>query len=195
MSRLVLLTVYHVEFEEDDPQPDMHIRWHEVADWLYGLCNISPISRFLIEQFVKFLGGQVMAIEQVGWQYAEGTKDLCRLIEMLGKALENNQIRIHRNSSGWEARGFYTEGKRYWVGVYLAKPEILQFEFADAKPNIEAFKELGRGEFVDGKYVFRVQLDSEPIHFFARTKESQLEYLTEFVKNAYVDAGTCVEVK
>ena len=37
-----------------------------------------------------------------------------------------------------------------------------------------------------------VDLSSEEAHFFARTKESQLQYLTKFVREAYKAAKSCL---
>ena len=201
MTRLVLLSVFLVAPEENDGQTKardetpldvVYRRWHSVADWLKHSAELSETSQFLIDEFLDFLGEQIMTVEQVSWQYLEGTRALCRFTDMLGKALENAGIQIHQRSSGWDSRGLYTEGKRFWIGVYLSRPSVLQFEFVDAAPDVERFKNLGRGEILDKKCLFTSDLTSEAVHFFSRSKDSQLDFLTTFVTQAHNDARACV---
>lgn len=193
-KRLVLLTVFPIAYAEDEEQPDLHLRWYEVADWLRDRAGLSEISRFIIDEFITFLGEQIMTVEHVGWQYLKGVESLFRLTEMLGKALENAQVPILQGRAAWDYRGYWLDGKKFRVGVYMARPEIIQFEFGDVKPDVQRFTEQGQGEFADGKYAYRQDLASEAVHFFARTKESQLDYLTRFVRNSYQQGTDCLAV-
>jgi len=132
-----------------------------------------------------------MTVEQVGWQYAAGIEAMWRLTEMLGTALENAQIPIESRSGGWDFRGYWLDKKKFWAGVYFTRPNIMQLEFGD-KPNLERFQEQGHGGYHDGKYAYRMDLGSESIHFFARTKESQLECLTEFLRQKDQSGLACL---
>lgn len=191
-TRLILLTVFLVEFAEDEARPDVYVRWHQVADWLHDQEWDSEISQYLVSEFVAFLGEQIMTVEHVEWEYTEGVQALCRLTDMLGKALESAQVPIHARSGAWEYRGYYLDGKKFWAGIMYSRPNVLRFTIETKDVDLEGVKNLGRGEMQDGKLVFELDLSTEAVHFFARTKESQLEYLTEFVRSAYKDGQLCL---
>lgn len=192
-TRLGLLTVYPMGVQEDEERPDSHARWDQVADLLGKLELSQELSKYLVDEFLSFLRGQVMTVQRVSWEYMAGTKALCDLTNMIGKAVEGARIPIHQCSGAWGYRGYYLDGKKYWVGVYLETPQQIVFETVESRVDAAKVKELGRAEVrEDGKCVIRLDLDSEPVHFFARSKESQLECLTGFVGGAYRDMERCL---
>lgn len=126
-TRLVLLTVHKPTIEEEEP--DLHLYWSDVASWLISHAPQKPAIIFLVEQFLAFLKEEVMSFEPINWQYVEGTKCFLTFGNMLGKALGDASI-PSRVQQAWDSRGYYIDGKKFWVGVYLNDPETLCFEFS-----------------------------------------------------------------
>jgi hypothetical protein len=189
-KRLVLLTAIEATFEEHE-QPNLWWRWQDVDDWFRDNPVSEPAARFLVQQFCRFLRSQTMAIDKVDWPYVEGTKALFNLLNMLRSALYDLKIPITPSRS-WSTPGFYLDGTMYWVGIYPDNPAIVQFEFSDAKANDDRFRELGVGEISsDGKHVFRIDLSSEAVHFFALTKDGQFDRLRQFVATSRANAQSC----
>jgi hypothetical protein len=114
---------------------------------------------------------------------------------MLGKALELAQVPISTQRAGWDHRGYYLDGNKFWAGIIYSRPNVLRFTIEANDVDVERVKNLGREVIQDGKLVFELDLSTEAVHFFARTKESQLDYLTEFVRNAYQDGKSCLADK
>lgn len=189
-KRLVLLTAFDATFG-DHEKPDRWVRWSDVQLWFEQHSLSDSVSIWLVSQFLNFLRRQVMAIEKVEWQYIEGTKGLYNLTTMLGKALENAGIPLYRGSAAWDSRGHYTKDKQFWTGIYMGQPEILRFQFDTAKPDIDKLKENG-WEYLHNAYATSLDLSAESVHFFARSKDSQLEMLTDFVRHAFDTATKCV---
>jgi len=190
-KRLVLLTVGRAD---DVSNTDVRcLRWHEVADRLQNLPLKSPVALFLTSEFVTFLREQIMTIEHVGWQLPDGIAAMRNLIQMLGVALEAVPIPIYSRRSGWDWIGYYLGSDTgLWVGIRHGSPAVVSLAFGSATPDRKAFNALGRGEWNDGRPRFVLDLSSEAVHFFARSKESQLDLLTGFLRQAYADARSCV---
>jgi len=191
-KRLVLLTAFAANFIEEE-KPDRWVRWGEVANWINQRLPKDLVAHYLTTQFLAFLRSQVMAIEKVEWQYIEGTKALYNFTTMLGQALQNSGVPIYRVSGTWDSRGHYiASGGQFWTGINMDKPHLLRFQFETAKPDLELLKQHG-WQFQDGKYVTTLDLSSESIHFFARSQDSQLDCLTDFVRNAFQVGTRCTK--
>jgi hypothetical protein len=189
MKRLVLLTAFNATVAPDE-QPDRWLRWSDVAAWFERNPPTDPVAQWLVRQFLSFLREQIMTIEKVEWQYIEGTKALFNLTQMVEKALELAGIPQHQRSAAWNSRGVYTEDKQFWVGIYTNRPEVVRFQFDTAKPDVEKLREHG-WEYLDNAYATTIDLSAEAVHFFARTKDSQLDLLTQFVRNAFSTGNAC----
>lgn len=190
--RLVLLTVYEPTIESE--QPDLHLYWSDVAGWIRANPPKQAASVFLFQQFEQFLRDQVMSFEQISWQFTEGTKSFLTFSNMLDKAIKDAKIPQHsRVQSAWVQRGFFTEGQKFWVGIYLANPETLYFEFSSGIPDPAKLAENPQFKEVNGKHALPLELNSESAHFFSRTAENQLTYLTEWLGNAYQAGMRCLK--
>lgn len=184
---LVLLTAYRATFEPDE-KPDQERRWSDVERWFEKNPASGTVPQFLVEQFIRFLRGQVMTIEKVEWQYVEGARSLSRLTAMLAKACENLGVAVEKGSAHGH-QGWYIKGEPFWLGVYLNQPDSLVFEYT--KDDAQAKKELTdrAWQLLDNKNVADVfKLTGERNYFFAREKDSQLKAIEDFVKKAY-DVG------
>ncbi len=193
-TRLGLLTRYPEEFARDAERPDHQIRWFEVADWLENelpvLETVGEVAVDLPRQFLTFLRTRGMTLTQVGKYMPEGLRALNNLLNMLSEAAQACKISSVKKSANWEKIGLkFDHGGKYWIGVYLDDPEKLWFASKN-RIRLDAAARLEVGETVTGEYSWRrrVQLDSEDIHFFSRTKVSQMEWLQEFLRDSLAKA-------
>lgn len=189
-SRLGLLTRYPVAYKSDEARPDFEVRWFEFADWLESetadVESASEVAGFLLRQFLTFLEGRSMTIAQVGKYMPEGLHALSNLMNMLAEAATACQVPA-KKVGGWGNIGLNLDGLRFWVGVIFSEPEKLWF-VTRGRIDPEAAAKLGVGElgeenWIPGRYRWwrGVELDSEPVHFFSRSKVSQMQWLEGFL--------------
>ena len=108
---------------------------------------------------------------------------------MLRVALEAAGIPNCRRASSWDDIGYWVgKDKELWAGITYDQPTVVKLVFEKVNPPKEFFEALERGEWREEKSRFGLELESEAVHFFARSKESQLELLTNFFRQAYADA-------
>jgi len=202
-GRVVLLTCWPVEFAEREPRPHRHVRWYEVAEELRREMKVikdEPV-RLACGDFLGYLKEQSMTIERVGPQYAEGVVAMCRLIEMLRKALELASVPNARRDAGWNWNGYNLHGTPLWAGIRYNKPcaMILDYQKPEADRNkFASLEHTSNDEIIiqrswnKGKPSFCMPLDDERLPFFALSKGSQLATLRAFVKQAYRLALSCM---
>lgn len=190
-TRLVLLTRYPEVFQGEDTRPDLEVRWFEFADWLESQLPATEaaneIAGFLARQFLDFLKERNMNLTQVGKFMPEGVRALANMLNMLLEAALACKVSTEK-SSGWKYIGFLLDGKKYWIGLGYDDPEKLVFS-TRCRIDPEATARLGEGElteenWVPGRYrwVRRAELASEAIHFFERSKVSQMRWLEGFLR-------------
>jgi hypothetical protein len=187
-TRLVLLTRYPVLLEADCP--DVFVRWYQVAGWIESLSSrnkFKAVSEFLVQQFLDFLRGRNMAIEHVGWELTRGVRALTYLRDMLIEAASACKVTIARNN-GWYFAGILLDGGKYEVSVWFAEPDKLWFgtrcpidATRAAAMNYGELEEMNGGTC---KWWRSLLLDSEDVHFFSRSKASQMQCLEEFVRDS-----------
>jgi hypothetical protein len=196
-TQLVLLTRYPEVFQPGDTRPDLEIRWFEFADWLeseIGACEAAgEVAGFLARQFLDFLGARSMTLTQVGKYMPEGLRALSNLMNMLFEAAGACKVSV-KKSSGWDYLGLTLDSMKYWVGIDFSDPEKLWFS-TRCRIDPEATAKLGVGKLKEATWVsggyrwFRgVELDSESIHFFARSKVSQMQWLEAFLRECLAQA-------
>jgi hypothetical protein len=196
-TRLILLTRYPEVFQPEDARPDLEIRWFEFADWLESEIPASEaageVAGFLARQLLDFLGARRMTLTQVGKYMPEGLRALSSLMNMLFEAASACKVTV-KKAAGWDYIGLNLDGLKYWVGVNFSEPEKLWFA-TRCRIDREAAEKLGVGElteesWVPGRYRWLrgEDLDSEPIHFFSRSKVSQMQWLESFVRECLAQA-------
>jgi hypothetical protein len=192
-TRLILLTQYPEVFAEEDARPDHVVRWFEVADWLESEIaaaeEASAIAGFLARQFLDFLGARRMKLAQVGKYMPEGLRAWGSLLHMLFEAAAACKVSATlKGAVGLEYSGVKIDGPKYWVGVDYAEPEKLCFATRTRIDPAAASKlsdgEISEDKWVPGGYCWwrSVDLNSELVHFFARSKVSQMEWLEGFLR-------------
>jgi hypothetical protein len=137
--------------------------------------------------------GRSAELARVGKHMPEGLRALANLLSMLVKAAEDCEVSLRRHSE-WENIGLYLEGRKYWVGVNYSEPEYLYF-FAYSRIDPKAAAQLGVGKVREQsgltgqlEWLTWAELDSEEIHFYARSKVGQLEWLAKFLQDCLAKA-------
>jgi hypothetical protein len=196
-TRLVLLTRYPEVFQPGDARPDAEIRWFEFADWLEddipAAEEAGEVAGFLARQLLDFLGARSMTLAQVGKYMPEGLRALSNLMNMLYEAAAACKVPV-KKAAEWESLGLTLGGLKYWVGVSFSEPEKLWFG-TRCRIDPDAAAKLGVGElteenWVPGRYRWwrGADLDSEPVHFFSRSKVSQMQWLEGFLRECLAQA-------
>jgi hypothetical protein len=194
---LGLLTRYPQELQHGDELPDVQLRWFEVADWFED--EVAPaeqageVAGFLANQFHTFLEARSMTLAQVGRDMPGGLRALSNLLNMLVEAAGACKVAVKKYPE-WNSIGLLLDGRKYWVGVNFSEPECLVFNTC-CRINLEAATKLGVGEIFQEKWVPDlnrwsrwVDLDSEEIHFYSRSKVRQMEWLEDFLRDCLAKA-------
>lgn len=201
-TRLVLLTRYPESFAAGAARPDLEIRWFEWADWLAEevatLEAVGEPALFLVRQYLDFLRIRGMTLTQVGKYMPEGIRALQHFLNMLFEAAAACKVTAKR-MAGWEFIGVRLDEGKSWVGIFYANPEKLCFA-TRCRIDPEAAVRLGVGELKEESWVpgrnrwWRdIELDSEEVHFFARTKVNQMRWLEGFLREC-LDMARRIEV-
>jgi hypothetical protein len=191
-AQLGLLTRYPQAFEPSDELPDVQRRWFEVADWLEDEITATDqadeVAGFLLRQFLSFLEARSMTLAHVGKLMPEGLRAVSNLMNMLLEAAVACKAPV-KKSAGWDYLGISLHGTKYWVGVEFSNADKLWFVTYSRIERGAAVK-LATGEVYEdtdavGGYSwgFGVELDSEEIHFYSRSKVSQMQWLEEFLRD------------
>jgi hypothetical protein len=184
-TRLVLLTRYPEVFQPRDARLDLEIRWFEFADWLESEIPASEaageVAGFLTRQLLDFLGARSMTLTQVGKYMPEGVRALSNLMNMLNEAAAACKVAV-KKKAGWNYLGLDLDGGKYRVAVDFSEPEKLWFG-TPRRIDPEAAGKLGWVPDRDAWWWVGVELDSESVHFFSRSKVSQMEWLEGFLRD------------
>jgi hypothetical protein len=193
-TALILLTRYPADLKLGTEGPVPCVRWYQVAEWLEeeaGRYRFKPVSAYLVNQFLGFLGARNMVMGQVTWELAGGARALRTLTDMLYEVASACGLPAQHQGS-WDYMGIKMGAslKRpdYYIGIYLDRPEVLVFETGYRKVDAEAAARLG----VEGVYEWttatghgwqrKLDLNSEKAAFFVRTKSRQMQLLEEFLR-------------
>lgn len=174
-KRLVLLTRFFLDLDLDIKQPVYKVRWYKIAECLE--CEranlLNPISLYLSDQFLSFLRGKGMTMDQVGWELFRGIQSLANLRDMLNETLKGLGGKI-TPGGGLNLMGFgcHWKSRHFWVGIEFAEPGMLHFyEYQGKIKGSEIAHES-------------INLTSEDVHFFALSKHRQQELIEKFVRES-----------
>jgi len=197
---LVLLTRKPVNLAELPPaaKPDTAIRWFQVGEWLDDELRLasedekSGVTSYLIRQFAEFLKARGMSMEKITWQLSDGVRSLVALTQMLKEAAVNSGAERTEAGAAMDCLGhsFFIGKVEYWTGLYYSEPETVQFVAYGV--NKALAEQIGHGSVKVWKskekntYSWWNQLDlgSEKVHFFARSKSSQIQCIEQFLKES-----------
>jgi hypothetical protein len=190
-KRLGLLTRYPQTYSVEDARPDFEIRWYELADWiedeLTALDNAGEVAGYLGRQFLEFLRTRGMTLTQVGKYMPEGLRALANLMNMLFEAAAACKVSA-KQVANRDFMGVNLDDTKYVIGIDFSEPEKLWFGTRcriDPEAAAKLGGELTKENFIPGRCRWnnKVQLDSEEIHFFSRSKVSQMQWLEEFLQD------------
>jgi hypothetical protein len=186
VKRLILLTLYPVEFQSNAERPDRHVTWHQVARWLKENAKIKDVvARFLIDQFTSFLERQRMAIQQVGKEYVSGMEAYARLAAMICQALDGAGIQIYKKPRGgtrfWVCYVGSKKCRPYCVKIRFDKPTLIRFEFVKMKHDPA---KLSEGEWQLWKRRRPCRLLNLDDAFFESEAQDQLMRLRHFFEES-----------
>lgn len=196
-TQLILLTRYRETYAADAVRPDLELRWFEVADWfeseLPTAIMAGEVPGFLVQQFLEFLEARRMTLVHVSKFMPEGLLAVANLMSMLLEAAGACGVKA-RKSADWESLGLNLDGMKYWIGVTFSDPENLWFA-TRCKIDPVAASTLGVGELSEETWVpgrsrwwRNLELESEAVHFFSRTKIGQMECLEGFLRECLSQA-------
>jgi hypothetical protein len=172
---------------------DHYLRWYHIAELIYqesSKYKFKAESQFLVEQFLGFLKARNMTMGQVTWEMTTGVRSLRNLVDMLYEATAACGMKAQIKGDAWWI-GVFIDGRRYWAGIMYSDPETLVFGTDYACVDPERAENLGVGstyEWDDKKgheWRREINLQSEELHFFARSKASQLQFLEQFLRENY----------
>jgi hypothetical protein len=175
----------------EDARPDFEIRWYELADWiedeLTALDNAGEVAGYLGRQFLEFLRTRGMTLTQVGKYMPEGLRALANLMNMLFEAAAACKVSA-KQVANRDFMGVNLDDTKYVIGIDFSEPEKLWFGTRcriDPEAAAKLGGELTKENFIPGRCRWnnKVQLDSEEIHFFSRSKVSQMQWLEEFLQD------------
>jgi hypothetical protein len=188
LKGLVLLTRYPAVMVAG---ADHYLRWYEVAE-LIGLessrYQFKATSQFLVDQFLGFLKARNMTMGQVTWEMTTGVRSLRNLVEMLYEAAAACDVRAEIRGHS-EAIQVFLDGRKYIAEIRYNAPELLRFGTSSAPVDPRKVEELGIGttwQWRDDRtkvgWERDINLESEDVHFFARSKASQMQFLEQFLR-------------
>lgn len=204
-TALVLLTRYPVILAEGDEQPDTFVRWYHVAEWLEQESNryrFRPVSSYLVNQFLGFLGARNMVMGQVTYEIFGGVRALRTFTDMLCEAAAACGLQAlpsARPDYMGIKIGANLKKPDYYLGIYFDRPEVLVFQTDYRKVDPEAAARLGIEGVAEwptkqGHYWQReLNLQSEETAFSVRTKARQLQLLEKFL-GACLDTVRRIEI-
>lgn len=185
-SQRTLGTLTRYAIATEDGPADFNRRWYDVAS---TLCLISPeteVGKYLKNEFLELLRYRGITMDPVSWELAEGVRSFRSLIDMLGEAVRQKEVQ-HTRSGAWDWQGYYLERKRFFIGIYFDEPSVLCINtVVDVATPIP--KELKLGQIDDRRWSYRTDLATEQVHFYARPRASQQQFLEQFVSEA-IDFG------
>ncbi len=190
-TTLVLLTRRLPDIPTDE-QPDLAIQWHQIAVWLEQELlewnTQQESSFFLVNQFLNFLKARGMTVERVGWELVPGVESMRNLLALMESALEAERI-PHKRGTGWYWLGYSLEDGVDFFFIWLEQPAMLGFRTYKRKLDLQRCEALGLTRVWSEKPVGLrwgnvLDFESEDVHFFARSKASQLQVIERFLRES-----------
>ena len=170
---------------EDGPA-DYNVRWYNVANELSLISPKTEVGKYLKNEFLELLRYRGITMDPVSWELAEGVRSFRSLVDMLGEALRQNEVQLTR-SGAWDWQGYYLEHKRFFIAFYFDEPSVLCINTqVDVVTPIS--NELKLGQIDDRRWTYKIDLSTEQVHFYARSRASQQQFLEQFV-SAAIDYG------
>lgn len=105
---------------------------------------------------------------QVSWELSAGLKALSNLRLMLAEAAATNGLPATTYAN--KAWSGIKIGKDFWAGIDFESPTILGVGTLRSVENIDTAEQLGLSVYGDDQAWQSIDLESEQVHFFARSR-------------------------
>lgn len=186
---LTLLTRYPFNPIETQEQPDVAIRWYQIAEWIE--CELEqktiqqPSSVYIVEQFLGFLKQRGLIVEKVSKEFIPGIQSLLNLLVMLERSLQLVKATSISFDIQWEWVGYFFkfDSGKYWIGFRYDRPHALLVE---EKTDKNSYEQINYDKYYwgdDEYWYLRHQFDfsSEEMRFFELSKSAQLRCIEQFI--------------
>jgi hypothetical protein len=157
----------------------------------------DPEVNYLIVQFLNFLRERNVTMERVGWELENGVRSWSSLMSMAQEAVSSlGYVPVStfgKDWVGWYFQEKDVQGRRlgqslFYLGAYWDKPKILVFQTEGVIVPSNFFDIAKCGKMMGPtKWSNELDLDSEEIHFFAKSESSQLQTVLKFL-------GSCLDL-
>lgn len=171
-------------------QVDTHIRWYHLYDVLEShLQNNTisdPVLMAIANQFNGLLIERGLKMTQVSWELSAGLKALANLQLLLAEAASSLSLPATTFTNKYWSGIKFGKDKEFWAGIDFESPTILGVGTLRSVADTDEAEKLGLAIYGDEQAWQSVDLESEQVHFFARSRASQLRFLETYLKDAMV---------
>ena len=128
-------------------------------------------------------------MEKVSWELKEGVRSVWNLLYMIEEAIQSSGKNFIPIKAGKEYGGVWVDGgtkKAAWVGVGdWYNPTVVLFHSSGVTPAPSKSEGIPYGGInkENSRWEYELDLEDEEVHFFARSKESQIRKIEEFINN------------
>ena len=154
----------------------------------------SRVTAYRIRQSTGFVKARAMSVEEVNRRLSDGVHSLGALMLMLREAAVNSGGKVTSAAPTMEDWGVsFTMGNGlYWNSLSYSESEILFLRVFGVNRN--RAQEIGFGSvqvWIPNNYSWwnRLDLESERVRFFAKTKSNQIECIERFLRES-IQAST-----
>ena len=128
-------------------------------------------------------------MEKVNRRLSDGIQSLCSLVQMLREAAVNSGGQVTGAAPTMEDWGvsFTLDNGLYWAGLNYSESEILFLRVYGVNRN--RARDIGFGSvqvWMPNSFSWwnRLDLESERVRFFAKTKSNQVECIEQFLRES-----------
>lgn len=187
-SRLITLTRYILtKSTVKEEMPDISITWDNLSELFSIKYPNNSNIKYLVKEYIHYLKYRGLAMEKVKWQLIEGVAQIKNLMAILSEAISHSTASISQSSNGKDWAGYYLDGSKLFIGLYYDEPEKISINTECALLENASDIQI-EGRFENNKWWWDLPLTDEDVHFFSRTKASQIEVLTQFINNSVINA-------
>ena len=187
---LILLTKYQAPVI-DQRIPVRAIRWTYITELLWVVLSridLTDTSSHVTRQFIEFLEAKGMSVKKAGWEMVAGIAEFMNFKTVLRQAIEaSGAVKVWEasgaNHQGWGIPDAAERFTHFHIIVRFAEPGRLVFRSPEEHINEESRYEWEPSVHMRGALEKLIDLDSEEVHFFARSLDSQREVLEGFVSS------------
>ena len=132
-------------------------------------------------------------MSRVSWELKKGLRSFVSLFEMLNQSIQphvdKGEVSRSTVTTAQNYFGYYIwiNDTKFFVGMYFSEPTRI---YVNNEEELSLPEDIETGELIeDGWWQCKIDLDTEDAHFFARSLQSQRNYVQQTVSEAIGFAG------